>query len=112
MGIVPPVVSGVEAASHATSPMIGDLPVGDKIVIFATRWVNNLTAGFVGKDVFPTIQLSGQAQPHPVGNGWEKDSVPWLYTTLTGLIMTGVDYAVGRMTKSATRIAGVNITSN
>jgi hypothetical protein len=111
MGVTPPAVSVVEAAAHAASPVIGDLPIGDKILIFATRTVNNLTAGFINKEVFPTIQLSGQAMPHTVGNGWGGNT-PWLWTTFTGGLMVAVDKIIGMVTKSATRMGGVNITGN
>lgn len=111
MGVTPPAISAVEAAAYAASPVRQDLPIGDKLMLFATRMVNNLTAGFINKDVFPTIQLSGQAQPMRVGNGWDGNT-PWLWTTFTGGLMVAVDAIIGKITKSANKMGGVTITGN
>lgn len=115
MGVTPPAVSAVEAGAFAMNPQLRDLPIGDKILLFGTRLVNNLTAGFVGKDVFPEIRLSGQAGAMQVGNGWkvgEEQGLPWLITTATGAVMVGVDAIIGKITKSANKIGGVTITGN
>jgi hypothetical protein len=115
MGLTPPAMSTVEAAAHATNPALKDLPIGDKAIIFGARLVNNLTAGLIGKDVFPTIQLSGQTGRHTVGNGWQDGATqhfPWLTTTASGLGLMLADFAIGKLTKSANRMAGVNITGS
>lgn len=108
-----PLVSIAEGAARASDPQIKDLPIGDKVMIFASRTLNNLSSGLFGKDIFPTIQLSGQTGRYTVGNGWkdgETQHMPWLISTATGLGFMAADYAAGKLTKSATRIAGVNIT--
>jgi hypothetical protein len=109
VGAVPPVASGAEAIAHVSNPVREDMPMMDKIVLGMARFVNNITAGFSGKDAFESITLSGQASPEPVGNGW-GGGTPFIATTLTGLGMVAADWLQSKLTKSATKIAGVTVT--
>lgn len=114
IGVAPPAISGVEAVAHATHPSLAGLPIGDKLLIFATRFVNNLTAGLIGKDVIPQIQLKGQTAPHHVGNAWkvgEDQYYPWLVSIGTGIGFKFADWAASKMSgNSADRMAGFTIT--
>jgi hypothetical protein len=110
-----PVVSAVEGAAYAASPQRQDLPIGDKILLFATRSLNNLSAGLIGKDIFPSIELSGQAGRLNVGNAWkdgQDQHMPWLISTATGLGFMAADWIAGKLSKSATKMGGVTITGN
>lgn len=110
-----PVISAVEGAARAMSPQIQDLPIGDKLMIFGTRTLNNLSAGLFGKNMFDTIELSGQAARYSVGNAWkdgETQSMPWLISTATGLGFMLADFVAGKLSRSATKIGGITITGN
>jgi hypothetical protein len=115
MGAVPPAASGIEAVANAQSHE--SLDMMGKITVGFQRFCNNLTAGFGLPQAFGHANVKvrdGGMTSIAIGNAWDDpvggQSAPFLYTTLAGAIMVGVDALMSKFTKSSTRIMGVNIT--
>lgn len=112
IGGVPLAASGVEAAVAAQGTK--ETNMLSKVSFGIFRFINNITEGFGLPSAFDTIRVTndaGVSREIVVSDGW-GGSKPFLMTTLSGLIMIGVDTLVGKLTKSATKLGGVTITGN
>lgn len=112
IGVVPPASSALEAGVFASGVPGTDMI--SKAQVWFFRFVNNLTTGYSlprAYDQVNVIGTDGRLKTISINDGW-GGATPHLWTTISGLIAIGVDAAVGKLTKSANKIAGITVTGN